>query len=156
MGHNQNLLLEYNIYNDNYYGTPKDVVFEKKYDVVLAHNGQEAIELLNSSNGSSISCIFLDLIMPELDGFSVLDYLNDNNYLNKLPVIIISGNYDKETRNRAYSYRIADMLEKPFNLEIFTTIPHYLITYSIKKQLENKYCLNCLKYDPDVQERGTM
>ena len=96
-------------------------VFEKKYDVVLAHNGKEAIDLLSSSNGNSrnnISCIFLDLIMPELDGFSVLDYLNNNNYLNRLPVIIISGNYDKETRSRAYSYHIADMLEKPFNVQV--------------------------------------
>ena len=56
--------------------------------------------------------------MPVLDGFSVLDYLNDNNFLSKLPVIIISGNYDKETRARAYSYRIADMLEKPFNVQV--------------------------------------
>ena len=93
-------------------------VFEKKYDVVLAHNGNEAIDLLKSSKNSNISCIFLDLIMPELDGFSVLDYLNNFNYLSKLPVIIISGNYDKETRNRAYSYRIADMLEKPFNVQV--------------------------------------
>lgn len=96
-------------------------VFEKKYDVIFAHNGEEAIELLSDSNGglkNDISCIFLDLIMPVLDGFSVLDYLNDNNYLNKLPVIIISGNYDKETRNRAYSYQIADMLEKPFNVQV--------------------------------------
>lgn len=93
-------------------------VFEKKYDVILAHNGNEAIDLLNGSRNLNICCIFLDLIMPELDGFSVLDYLNNFNYLNRLPVIIISGNYDKETRNRAYSYRIADMLEKPFNVQV--------------------------------------
>ena len=95
-------------------------VFDKKYDVVVAHNGQEAIELLDNGNSlkNNISCIFLDLIMPVLDGFSVLDYLNDNNFLSKLPVIIISGNYDKETRARAYSYRIADMLEKPFNVQV--------------------------------------
>jgi len=95
-------------------------VFDKKYDVVVAHNGQEAIELLDDGNSlrNNISCIFLDLIMPVLDGFSVLDYLNDNNYLSKLPVIIISGNYDKDTRARAYSYRIADMLEKPFNVQV--------------------------------------
>ncbi|MBQ2872550.1 MAG: response regulator [Bacilli bacterium] len=93
-------------------------IFEKKYDVILAHNGNEAIELLKNSGNMNISCIFLDLIMPDLDGFSVLDYLNDNNYLSKMPVIIISGNYDKETRNRAYSYKIADMLEKPFNVQV--------------------------------------
>ena len=56
--------------------------------------------------------------MPVLDGFSVLNYLNEKNYLNKMPVIIISGNYDKETRNKAYGYRIADMLEKPFNVQV--------------------------------------
>lgn len=56
--------------------------------------------------------------MPELDGFSVLAYLEDNNYFNKIPVIIISGNYDKATRDKAYSYGIADMLEKPFNVQV--------------------------------------
>jgi len=94
-------------------------VFDKKYDVVIANNGEEAIELLKTGGlKNNISCIFLDLIMPVLDGFSVLDYLNDNNYLSKLPVIIISGNYDKDTRARAYSYQIADMLEKPFNVQV--------------------------------------
>ena len=95
-------------------------IFNNDYDVVIANNGQEAIDLLNESknNGVNVSCIFLDLIMPVLDGFSVLDYLNDNNYLNKIPVIIISGNYDKETRKKAYSYQIADMLEKPFNAQV--------------------------------------
>lgn len=95
-------------------------IFNKDYDVIIANNGQDAIQKLKDTKASEInlSCIFLDLIMPILDGFSVLDYLNDNNYLNKLPVIIISGNYDKETRNKAYSYQIADMLEKPFNAQV--------------------------------------
>lgn len=95
-------------------------IFDKDYQVVVKNNGQEAIEYLSSSNEvkNNISCIFLDLLMPVLDGFSVLDYLSDHNYLSKLPVIIISGNYDKETRRRAYSYQIADMLEKPFNVQV--------------------------------------
>ena len=94
-------------------------IFDTDYNVITAYNGREAIELLKKNRDNlNISCIFLDLIMPELNGFSVLDYLNDNNYLMKLPVIIISGNYDKETRNKAYSYSIADMLEKPFNAQV--------------------------------------
>lgn len=95
-------------------------IFDNKYDIIIANNGQEAIDKLKLSkeNSTSISCIFLDLLMPVLDGFGVLDYLSDNNYLNKLPVIIISGNYDKDTRKRVYSYPIADMLEKPFNAQV--------------------------------------
>lgn len=98
-------------------------IFDKDYDIVIANNGEEAINLLKGNEGNTIyrnniSCIFLDLVMPVLDGFSVLDYLNDFNYLSKLPVIIISGNYDKSIRNKAYSYKIADMLEKPFNVQV--------------------------------------
>lgn len=93
-------------------------IFDKDYEVVIKNNGEEAIEYLSNSGSVNISCIFLDLLMPVLDGFSVLDYLNSHNYLNKLPVIIISGNYDKDTRRRAYGYQIADMLEKPFNVQV--------------------------------------
>ena len=95
-------------------------IFNNDYDIIIANNGEETISILKEckNNGTNISCIFLDLIMPVLDGFSVLDYLSDNNYLNKIPVIIISGNYDKETRKKAYSYSIADMLEKPFNAQV--------------------------------------
>ena len=95
-------------------------IFEKNYGIIIANNGEEAINKIKEStnNGVNVSCIFLDLIMPVMDGFGVLEYLNDNNYFNKLPVIIISGNYDKETRNKAYSYQIADMLEKPFNAQV--------------------------------------
>ena len=93
-------------------------IFDKDYEVVIKNNGKEAIEYLSNSGSVNISCIFLDLLMPVLDGFSVLDYLNSHNYLNKLPVIIISGNYDKDTRRRAYGYQIADMLEKPFNVQV--------------------------------------
>lgn len=102
-------------------------VFENKYNIILVHNGMEAIEFLKKTS-DNICCVFLDLIMPVLDGFGVLDYLNDHNYLSKIPVIIISGNYDKETRNRAYSYRIADMLEKPFNVQVVRHRIENLIT----------------------------
>lgn len=93
-------------------------IFDKDYEIVIKNNGEEAIEYLSNSGSVNISCIFLDLLMPVLDGFSVLDYLNSHNYLNMLPVIIISGNYDKDTRRRAYGYQIADMLEKPFNVQV--------------------------------------
>ncbi|MBQ4583408.1 MAG: response regulator [Bacilli bacterium] len=97
--------------------------FEKDFNIVTASNGKEAIDLLESNYNSSENIlnyvgIFLDIAMPVLDGFAVLEFLKDKDLLNKLPVIIISAAEDRETRQKVYSYNIADMLEKPFNLEI--------------------------------------
>lgn len=100
-------------------------IFDDEYKIVMANNGKEAIEYIDSNRkkgafeqSDHIVSIFLDLTMPVMDGFAVLDYLSDKNYLNKIPVIIISGDYERETKTRVYSYNIADMLEKPFDFEI--------------------------------------
>ena len=90
--------------------------FSDDYDIVLATNGQEAIDIIEKDGINNIDGIFLDLLMPVLDGFAVLDYLRDKNVLSKVPVIIISGTEDKETRQKVYKYNIADLLEKTFNL----------------------------------------
>lgn len=99
--------------------------FDDEYEILMASNGQIAIDILEKNNNLSntdvrdnIVGIFLDLAMPVLDGFAVLEYLKLNNILNKIPVIIISAAEEKETRQRVYQYRIADMIEKPFNLEL--------------------------------------
>lgn len=99
--------------------------FNDEYEILMASNGQIAIDILEKNNNKTntevrdnIVGIFLDLAMPVLDGFAVLDYLKINNILNKIPVIIISAAEEKETRQKVYQYRIADMIEKPFNLEL--------------------------------------
>ncbi len=100
-------------------------VFADDYKVVMANNGKEAIDYLEANSNKKVSesidnilGIFLDLTMPVMDGFAVLDYLSSKGYLSKLPVIIISGDYEKETKNRVYNYNIADMLEKPFDFQV--------------------------------------
>lgn len=100
-------------------------VFDGTYKIVTANNGKEALEYLEenkekgiSSSSDHIIGIFLDLTMPVLDGFAVLEYLSKKNYLTRIPVIIISGDYEKETKSRVYNYNIADMLEKPFDFDV--------------------------------------
>ena len=72
--------------------------------------------------------------MPVMDGFGVLNYLREKNILSKIPVVIISGTEEKETRQKVYKYNIADMLEKPFNLEI---IKNYIRDNDLTK---TKFC----------------
>ena len=97
--------------------------FENEFNIEVASNGKEAIEILDENYKKSSEVlnyvgIFLDIAMPVLDGFAVLEYLKNNGLINAMPIIIISAAEDKETRQRVYSYNIADMLEKPFNLDI--------------------------------------
>ena len=66
-------------------------------------------------NNDYIETILLDLNMPKVDGFAVLDFMRENKLFHKMPVSIISGDSSKETIDKAFTYDIVDMLEKPFN-----------------------------------------
>lgn len=126
-------------------------IFIDQYNIVMATNGEEAISILEDNSNrnmfesrDNIVGIFLDLVMPVMDGFGVLDYLNRNNYLSKIPVAIISGDYSKETRDRVYGYHIADMLEKPFNTEIIkhrvnNLVNLYKSSNSLNEMILNQY-----------------
>lgn len=87
-------------------------VFNDTYNVVLASDGREAIEKINNGN---VICMLLDLNMPNVNGFEVLNYFRENNLFVKVPVSIITGEDSKENVDRAFTYPIADVLSKPFN-----------------------------------------
>lgn len=84
-----------------------------KYSIVSVGGGQEAIDTIPNNN---IDLILLDLMMPGVDGFGVLDYLKSNNITT--PVVIISGDTTKETIDRAFTYNVVDMIEKPFSEKV--------------------------------------
>ena len=81
-----------------------------KYDVTPVSGGEEAINIIPNKK---TDLILLDLMMPGIDGFGVLDYLKQNNITT--PVVIISGDTTKETIDRAFTYNVVDMIEKPFS-----------------------------------------
>lgn len=90
-------------------------IFSDKYNVATAKNGEEAINLIEANKkNDNIKTILLDLNMPKVDGFAVLEYMRQNDYLEKIPVSIISGDSSKATIERAFTYDIIDMLSKPF------------------------------------------
>lgn len=91
-------------------------IFSETYNVGIAQNGEEAIAVINANkDNENIVAILLDLNMPKVDGFAVLDFMTENGLLLKMPVSIISGDSSKETIDRAFTYQIVDMLGKPFN-----------------------------------------
>ena len=81
-----------------------------KYSITMASGGVEAINLLGSE---TFDLMLLDLMMPGVDGFGVLDYVKGNSVF--IPTIIISGDTTKESIDRAFTYNVVDMIEKPFS-----------------------------------------
>lgn len=91
--------------------------FEGKYDVLAALNGKEAINLIQNDLYDDIIGLILDLNMPEYDGFVVLDYFKQNDLFEKIPVFIITGDVEKNKIDRAFTYNIIDVIEKPFTMD---------------------------------------
>ena len=90
-------------------------IFSDRYNVGSAKNGQEAINIIYANKDNAfISAILLDLNMPGVDGFAVLEYMKENDLFSKIPVSIISGDSSRDTIDRAFTYTIVDMLGKPF------------------------------------------
>lgn len=90
-------------------------IFNDQYDVMIANDGQEALDIIRSNVDDKIVAMLLDLNMPNVDGFQVLDYFKQANLFSRIPVAIITGEGTQANVQKAYQYPIVDMLQKPFN-----------------------------------------
>ena len=101
------------------------------YSVLLAQNGREAIDMFREKI-DSISCIILDLTMPELDGVEALAELREISYT--VPIIISSGYCEDDIEERFKNKNISGFLQKPYQItEIVTTIKKALEQTEEKK-----------------------
>lgn len=99
-----------------------------EYVVLKASNGKEAIKHITDKKYDIIGML-LDLNMPESDGFMVLNYFKNNNLLKKYPIVIISGDDTKETIEKAFTYNIVDMLNKPFSSDNIKNMVNKMIHF---------------------------
>lgn len=93
-----------------------DVMFRSEYEILQASNGEEAIALIEKDH--DLALILLDIVMPVMDGFGVLDYMKEHDILEKIPVILITSETVRNSEDRAYAYGIADVMHKPFYPDI--------------------------------------
>ena len=91
--------------------------FKKEYDVLEAENGAVGLEKIKE-NQDGLSAVFLDIIMPEMDGFGVLQELNISSLIQKIPVFLITTDATSAVIERAYDYGAVDVIPKPFNIMV--------------------------------------
>ena len=89
-------------------------LLDDSFEVLIAKDGQEALEIVETHLDELVGML-LDLNMPNVNGFEVLNYFKLNKLFDKIPVAIITGNDSREVDNKAFEFPIIDMLKKPFN-----------------------------------------
>lgn len=89
-------------------------ILEGQYDVRDAENGMRAVEILGE-NETDFWLVLLDIMMPEMDGFGVLNYINKQYWNDRVVVMMISSDDSPENINRAYSLGAFDYISRPFD-----------------------------------------
>lgn len=92
-------------------------ILESDYDVITAENGEEALSILHSV-GEGISAILLDIMMPILDGYGVLEVLAKDAFLSRIPVLVTSQKDGEDSELKALNFGASDFVSKPYNADI--------------------------------------
>ena len=91
------------------------ILFEEEgFEVVSAYHGRQA---LNITSCEKVDLVLLDYQMPEMDGFEVLDCMNNNGYETKIPVIMVSANYNNDIYDSAFKKGVKYFIHKPLEWE---------------------------------------
>ena len=99
------------------------------FRILEAADGAQALEMLQQQ-GTGISLVLLDIIMPVLDGFGVLSYMAREHIIEDIPVIMISSDDSEKNIRRAYELGVSDYISRPFDAKVvyqrvFNTIKLY-------------------------------
>ncbi len=113
-------------------------LFEETYDIIEAQNGQIALSAIEE-HGKDIALVLLDIVMPVMDGFTVLQHMNQSGIIHSVPVILITGENDDEKALKGYALGVADLITKPFNSDIVERRVNNVVNlYSHQQNLEEK------------------
>ena len=110
-------------------------ILAERYDLVEAEDGAQAVSILEQ-NARDFALVLLDIVMPEMDGFGVLAYMNKNHWIDDLPVIMISSETTPANIRRAYELGVSDFMGRPFDTEIVRQrVNNTILLYAKQRRL---------------------
>ena len=89
-------------------------ILEEEYDIIQVNDGVQAVDCLQRQ-AEEISLLLLDIVMPHMDGFEVLSYMNKDHWIDAIPVVIISSENSPIYIKRGYDLGATDFIGKPFD-----------------------------------------
>ena len=107
------------------------------FHILEASDGKECIDLIQKQ-GSEISLILLDIIMPGIDGYGVLDFMSQNQWTDDIPVIMISSDNSIEAIRKCYEMGVSDYISRPFDAKIvYQRVFNTMKLYAKQRRLTN-------------------
>ena len=122
-------------------------IFSREYNVETAVDGKEAKELIRSKH---IDLVVTDLMMPNVDGLELTQFIKKNPETDHIPVILLTAKTAIESRLQALQYGADDYLTKPFEPEYLRARVHNLLTQ--RAQLENSYRQRLMRLEPQQSD----
>jgi len=111
----------------------------KECEIIEAANGMRALETIRERN-MEIDLMLLDIIMPELDGFKVLEVMNQWRWIVSIPVIMISAESVTSFVERAYELGVSDYISRPFDaLIVRRRVVNTLMLYAKQKLMPEEF-----------------
>ena len=117
------------------------MILEDEYDIIYATNGKEALESMEEYI-DRLSIVLLDLMMPVMDGFEVLEAVREDPGMQRIPIIVLTA--DKSAELRALKLGAADFITKPYDMhEVILARVGRIIELS-----EGRHLINVAEKDP--------
>ena len=111
-----------------------EILGKENYTFLEAENGQQAVELLDCH--PEVDLLLLDITMPEIDGFGVLEAMNQYHWIEETPVIMISAEDSYTFVERAYDLGASDYITRPFDARVVCRrVSNTLTLYAKQKRL---------------------
>ena len=112
------------------------------FRILEAQNGEQCISMLEQY-GTGIALILLDIVMPVMNGFEVLEYMTRNHWIEEVPVIMISSENSEPYIRKAYELGVSDYISRPFDAKVvfqrvFNTIKLYAKQRRLIKMVTNQ------------------
>ena len=101
-------------------------MLEDEYDIIEAEDGQQAVCIM-TENHEDLSLLLLDMNMPVMNGYEVLQVMKERLWLERIPVICISADSSDDTIGRAYELGVSDYFARPFDVAVVLRRVHNTI-----------------------------
>ena len=110
-------------------------ILSSDYSIMEACGGEAALSMIHQF-GTGISLVLLDIVMPGLDGFEVLSYMNQDHTIEDIPVIMISSEDSEAFIRRAYEMGASDYVSRPFDAKVvYRRVTNNIKLYAKQRRL---------------------